>query len=128
MEQMGYHANAIITEFIEEYYDEYTYPNWYRRTFQFLDSCVNTSAIKRGNRYEVDIFIDWRNLHYKIRDSKQVIEWANEGLHGGYDLVDTELNFWDDAMVELTEETKGVLVRDFVKFLEQRTGCKARVR
>lgn len=124
---MGYHANAIITDFIQKYYDEYD-PNWYRRTYQFLDSCVNTSAIKNGKKYYVDIYIDYGNLHYKIKNTKQVIEWANEGLHGGLDVVENPVYFWDEAMYELKEETKGVFVRDFVKFLEQRTGNKARMR
>ena len=127
LEQMGYHANAIITDFIQHYYDEYD-PSSYDRTYQFLDSCVNSHVSKEGNKYVIDIFIDYHNLKYSIRNSKQVVEWANQGLHGGYDVVDDHSHFWNDAMYSLKEDEKCILIKDFVKFLEQRTGCKARMR
>lgn len=127
LEQMSYHAEAVIKSFIQYYYDDYD-PEWYRRTYQFLDSCVRTDVMKEGNKYIVDIYIDHENLHYAIKNTKLVIEWANQGLHGGYDLGQDPRPFWNDAMYVLKEEDKSILVKDFIKFLEQRTGCKAIVR
>lgn len=125
LNQEGFYSAAVITEFIQKYYDEYD-PSSYRRTFQFLDSVVNSKVFTEGGKYIVDIYIDWQNIHYKYSDTKQIIEWANEGLHGGYDVTDEKSHFWDDAMTSLKDSEKSDIVRSFINFLRKATGCKVR--
>lgn len=126
METMGKMCKEIITMYIKDYYYDYE-PDWYNRTFQFLDSCVSSHLYKSGNLYYIDIFIDYENLHYKLRNPKLVVEWANEGLHGGYDLGSGDSHFWDESMERLVPDNM-LLVENFVSAFQKYTGCKVEKR
>lgn len=124
MQTMTEACYNIVHEFLELYYDEYD-PEHYRRINQFLESCVTTNVYRFNGNYYADIFIDYENLHYKLREPKLVVEWANEGLHGGYDVTAIHHHFWDEAWDKLNRR---ILVQNFIRYFEKYTGCELRVR
>jgi len=96
----------IIDDAIKRYYDNY-HPSRYRREYQFFKSCIKTKPKWTGNTIEVEIYIDTDSMVYKPKkegqerpSGKQVVDWANAGLHGGMDVGDDE-RFWEDSMMEL---------------------------
>lgn len=115
----------IIDEFIEIYYDEYD-PTSYRRTEQFLLSCLKTDVYKFSGKYYADIYIDYEDLHYKL-NGLVIVEWANEGLHGGYDVIDDSEKhfFWDESWDKINRK---ILVQSFYQWFSKKTGCKVTVR
>lgn len=96
----------LIDDAIKRYYDNYT-PERYEREYQFYRSCIKTQPKWVGNTIKVEIYIDYNSMVYKPRNEmkerpsgKQVVDWANAGLHGGLDVGDDE-RFWEDSMEEL---------------------------
>lgn len=115
-------CNNVINAYIEDYYEEYE-PEYYRRTYQFMMSCVRSDVYKEGNYHHVDIFIDYHNLHYKIKNPLVIVEWANQGLHGGLDVTEKKSHFWDDAINVLIPD-EAILINNFIYWLEKNTGCE----
>lgn len=112
---------GIIREFIQIYYNEYE-PEQYDRTEQFLNSCTVSKIYKKGDNYCIDIYINFNNMYYKLSNPWQVVNWANRGLHGGYDNVQLGVStpfshFWDDAMSAIFNGAPTELIA-FVKWLE----------
>ena len=124
-------VQKIIHAHIEEYYAEYD-PIRYERTEQFLHSCVTSDVYRRGDVFCVEIYIDYDHMYYKISNPWQVVDWANRGLHGGYDNKELGVSqpfshFWDDAMEEIIPD-KAMLIQNFIKWLEEKTGAKVEAR
>lgn len=121
----------IIHAHIEEYYNEYE-PEKYERTKQFLHSCVTSEVYKKGKNFCIDIYIDYNHMYYKISNPWQVVDWANRGMHGGYDNEQLGISqpfshFWDDAMDEIIID-KTLVIEEFIKWLEEKTGSKVEAR
>ena len=90
----------LITEFITMFYTEYN-PHWYERTFQFLNSCTKTEVKRNGNSFIVSVYIDYVNLDYKDATGYDVVDLANHGYHGIYN-IETSTHFWDDSIEVMT--------------------------
>lgn len=114
---------SIINEFIQAYYDEYD-PDVYDRTNQFLHSCVVSDIYRKGESFCIDIYINYNSMYYKISNPWQVVNWANRGLHGGYDHAELGVSepfshFWDDAEATMFDGAPTELTA-FVQWLESR--------
>jgi len=107
-------VKELIDSFIMLYYNNYS-PLYYQRTYQFLDSCIRSDVIKEGNGYYVMIYIDTANLDYEDATGEQVVNWANQGLHGGMDVGDKD-KFWDDSIEMLN---KGYLIKLFGDYIKK---------
>lgn len=113
----GDKVKELIDSFIMLYYNNYTpKSNGYIRTYQFLESCIRSKVIKEGNGYYVMVYIDTANLDYEEATGEQVVDWANQGLHGGMDVGDN-VRFWDESMDMLIN--KGYLVKLFSEYLKK---------
>lgn len=106
-----------IQESITEFYSEYS-PEFYSRTYKFLNSLVKTDVVRSGNSIQcvVKINEDYLNYSYPNQDfspslsatGSDVAHWANRdfgfGNHGGTVNTDSS-GFWDRAMQDLGSET-----------------------
>ena len=75
---------AIIKRFLYKYYGEY-HPVEYDRTFQLLQSLVQTRVVSTGSGYEAEVYFDFNSLNYLTGSrpsGKEVMDAAAEGLHG----------------------------------------------
>lgn len=126
-------VNFVIDDFLERWYGDYI-PKQYKRTGQFLYSCVTSKVVKNGNQYKTKIFIDYRNMKHfmEIPDSKgktrplskaeelEIVQNANMGIHGietgekGF----TEFRFWDEAENYL--DRKDFIVKAFYDYLVEK--------
>lgn len=97
-DKMADKVKRTIEEFIRYYYQEYS-PELYSRTWQFLNSVVRTDAVKKGNIWCAEIYIDTSITYDNDWMMKGTAEYANEGLHGNVKVGD--MRFWDDAMEEI---------------------------
>lgn len=129
LEAVAVLIQEIIKEHIREYYSEFD-PEYYIRTNQFLNSCVRSDMYIRNGKPCIDVYINYNNIYYEVESPWQVINWANRGLHGGYDpnVRNEGLNyryshFWDDAMDEITPSNSEV-IQNFIKWMTEKTGVK----
>ncbi len=109
-----------IHESINEYYKEYT-PDFYQRTYKFLNSLVKTDIVRVGNSITCEVRIDEDYLNYEYPGNGSylfnvpatgldVVQWANRedymnGNHGATVDAGREQGFWDEAMQTLGGET-----------------------
>lgn len=120
----GDKVKELIDSFIMLYYNNYTpKSNGYIRTYQFLESCIRSDVIKEGNGYYVMVYIDTANLDYEDATGEQVVDWANQSLHGGMDVGD-DTRFWDESMDMIIN--KGYLVKLFSEYI-RKNGLKVMV-
>ena len=96
----------LINDSIEQYYDNYE-PSRYEREYQFFKSCIKTNPKWHGDEVEIEVYIDSESMVYRPKkeeqerpSGKQVVDWANRGLHGGLDVNDDH-KVWDDPISEL---------------------------
>lgn len=89
----------LIKRNIGIYYGNYD-PIKYQRTEQFLNSVFRTAVTGSGLSYHVEIYVDYNNLYYLGASGYQVAEWANEGLHGGFNTGDGH-SFWNASISEI---------------------------
>lgn len=113
-------SQAEIYEFIqkhmENYYNEAVFkngsaePSFYSRTYRLLNSLIQTNISVENGFISCGVQIDDNYLKYQYlgnsswEDNKtatgaDVMEWANEGLHGG--TVSGGEPLWDNAIQEL---------------------------
>lgn len=109
----------LIDDSIKQYYDNYE-PSKYKREYQFFQSCIKTQPKWAGNTVTVEVYIDYDSMIYKPKDKddrrpsgKEVVDWANVGLHGGLDVGD-EHRVWDDPIEELD---RGEVFADIISIL-----------
>lgn len=123
---------------IERYYDEYD-PDWYKRTYAFLNSLVKTDIIKRGNVLSCEVKIDEDYLRSFYADygdypseyrgtparGIDVVNWANRkfpddpmpgGNHGYTQDAGYRYGFWDGTLNELGD------ILDIIKDELQKVG------
>lgn len=118
----------VIDEFLARWYGDYT-PKQYKRTEQFLYSCITSKVVKSGNQYKTKVFIDYKNMHHvtNLPDGKtlplskeeeyEIVRNANMGIHGieTGELGFTEFRFWDET--ENYMEKQDFIVKAFYVFL-----------
>lgn len=97
-DKMADGVKRTIEEFIKFYYQEYT-PEFYSRTWEFLNSVVKTDVVKRGNSWCAEVYIDTSITYDNDWTMKGTAEYANEGLHGNVKVGD--MRFWCDVMEEI---------------------------
>ena len=99
--RMADEVKKKIEEFIRYYYHEYT-PEFYQRTWEFLNSVTRTDVEKISNGWQVKVYID-TSITYNNGWTMEGTAWqANQGLHGYYHAVKVgDMRFWDDALEEM---------------------------
>jgi hypothetical protein len=117
-QQCEFAANEVyeaINFFLAQYYSEYT-PKRYSREKDFLNSAFKTTVKRSGNGYVSEVGIDYESLDsYENATGFQVVSWANNALHGGYD-TGTNTHVWNDAMDATINS--GQLLADCITFLK----------
>lgn len=117
-----------IEEFIKLYYEEYS-PEYYMRTWTFLNSVCKTEAIKKGRVWEAVVYIDTSIIYnstayyqdgtpYKKQrwSVKGTAALAEKGLHGNIHVAN-ELHFWSDAVRDIIN--RKMIAQEFANFLKK---------
>lgn len=114
----------IIKQFLYQYYSEY-HPEVYQRTFQLLESLVQTRIISDGKGYKAEVYFDVDGLNYdtgRYPTGEQVMDAATQGYHGAMgDIPNTDKKFkyvdigngtkiWDDPRKVLDAKAINILV------------------
>lgn len=120
MKTVGVLADKVyetLNYFLKEYYESYD-PISYRRQEEFLRSAVKVEPkIVRG-KVIASVYIDYESLdNYKNASGYQVVNWANQGLHGGLDVGDNTPHVWNDT-VEAVDN--GTLLKLAIQYLKSR--------
>lgn len=119
---------GIIKNFLYQYYADYS-PELYDRTYQLLQSLVQSRVISDGKGYKAEIYFDLDSLRYSkyawqngnSPSGEQVFDAAKQGLHGAigdagggyrfrYVSGDTGVNIWNDPIRELDAKAINILV------------------
>ncbi len=97
-DKMADGVKRTIEEFIKFYYQEYS-PEFYSRTWEFLNSVVRTDTVKKSNVWCTEVYIDTSIIYDNGWNMEGTAEQANKGLHGWNHAVQvSDMRFWDDAM------------------------------
>lgn len=107
-----------LNYFLQEYYSSYT-PSSYRRQYDFLRSAVKVKPKQIGNKVIASVYIDYESMDdYKGATGYQVVDWANQGLHGGLDVGNNTPKVWDNTM-EATVDN-GELLKLAIEYLRRK--------
>lgn len=130
MKKITKFATNEVKSTIRTYYDEFN-PKRYNRTNQFRNSVITEEVQLIGGTYFSSVAVDYESMTYVYDygedmlfqgNGYEVVLAANRGEHGvetiGYQ---SNNHFWDDALVVTWNDA---ILRDFVKDLERKTGCK----
>lgn len=116
-DKMADEVKRKIEEFIRYYYHEYS-PEFYSRTWKFLNSVVKTEAVKNGTAWCAQVYIDTSIIYANGWTMKGTAEQANEGWHGWHHAVQVgDAHFWDDAMEEIHSPA---FINKFAGFLKSK--------
>ena len=115
---------SIIKNFLYKYYNDYD-PEWYNRTYQLLQSLVQSRIISDGKGYKAEIYFDLDSLSYAGGNpsGQQVMKAASQGFHGAMGKIpnskygshfqyfegDTGVSVWDDPVQKLDAEAIEIL-------------------
>lgn len=113
---------SIIKQFVRQFYNEYD-PIVYERTYQLLESLVQSRIVSDGKGYKAEIYFNIDGLKYSTGakpSGEQVMEAAKQGAHGamgranGVDLkyIDSGagIGVWNDPIMYLNSEAINILV------------------
>lgn len=107
-----------LNYFLITYYASYI-PVYYDRMFDFLHSAVKVKPKIKGNKVTAYVFIDYEAMdNYRDATGFQVVDWANQGLHGGMDLGNNTPHVWDDTVRSMI--SSGKLLDHAVKYLKSK--------
>ena len=107
-----------LNYFLQEYYDSYD-PVSYRRQKDFLYSAVKVEPKIVRNKAVASVYIDYESMdNYYNATGLQVVQWANQGLHGGLDVGDNTPHVWDDTMDETIKN--GELLKSAIQYLKSK--------
>ena len=107
-----------LNHFLQEYYSSYS-PSSYRRQYDFLRSAVKVKPKQIGNKVVASVYIDYDSMDdYKGVTGYQVVDWANQGLHGGLDVGNNTPEVWNDTMDATVNN--GELLRLAVEYLRRK--------
>lgn len=120
----------ILKDFLRQYYMDYD-PISYERTYQLLQSLVQSRIVSDGKGYKAEVYFDLDKLQYykpawqggKPPSGEQVFEAAKQGLHGAigdagsgwknweyhYEFGRTGVNIWSDPIRELDAKAINIL-------------------
>lgn len=106
---------TIIKQFVYKYYSDYD-PVLYERTYQLLQSLVQSRIISDGKGYKAEIYFDVDGLRYvtgRQPSGGQVMDAAASGGHGASGLRvvpgDTGISIWNDPIQKLDAEAIDIL-------------------
>ena len=109
---------GTLNHFLQEYYSSYS-PVSYRRQYDFLRSAVKVKPKQIGNKVVASVYIDYESMDdYKGVTGYQVVDWANQGLHGGLDVGNNTPEVWNDTMDATVNN--GELLRLAVAYLRSK--------
>lgn len=111
---------VIIKKFLYQYYTDYS-PEQYDRTYQLLQSLVQSRIVSDGKGYTAEIYFDIDGLNY-VTGSKpsgeQVMDAAAYGGHGAEGLRvvsgNTGVSAWNDPIQKLNAEAINILKKMLV--------------
>lgn len=113
-----------LNYFLQEYYSSYS-PKSYRRQYDFLRSAVKVEPKVVRGKVMASVYIDYESMDdYYEASGYQVVNWANQGLHGGLDVGNNTPHVWDDTMDETVKN--GELLKSAIAYLKSR-GYSVRV-
>lgn len=113
-----------LNYFLQEYYNSYN-PKSYRRQYDFLRSAVKVEPKIVKGKVIASVYIDYENLDdYYEASGYDVVNWANQGLHGGLDTGSNTPHVWDDTMDETINN--GELLKLAIQYLKS-NGFSVRV-
>lgn len=108
----------VLNFFLQEYYNSYN-PSTYQRQFDFLRSAVKVEPKIVGSKVIASVYIDYGSMdNYYEATGYQVIEWANQGLHGGTIEGNNTPRVWNDT-IKYTVES-GELLRLATAYLKSK--------
>lgn len=121
---MATRVYETLNYFLQEYYDSYN-PVSYRRQYDFLRSAVKVEPKIVRNKAVASVYIDYESMDdYYEASGYQVVNWANQGLHGGLDVGNNTPHVWDDTMDETVKN--GELLKAAIEYLKSK-GYSVRV-
>lgn len=113
---------SIIKKFVRQFYNEYD-PEVYQRTYQLLESLVQSRIVSDGKGYKAEIYFDVGGLRYTTGarpSGEQVMKAAAQGAHGamgnanGVDLLYVDsgagTGVWNDPIMYLNANAINILV------------------
>lgn len=107
-----------LNYFLQEYYDSYD-PMSYRRQYDLLRSAVKIEPKIVRNKAVASVYIDYEAMdNYYNATGLQVVQWANQGLHGGLDVGNNTPHVWDDTMDETVKN--GELLKAAIQYLKSK--------
>lgn len=111
VENACYRLLGTLQELIEsEYYDLYE-PNFYKRTYQFLESVT----VKMLNKTCAKIFMDETTMNYgEYWDGETQLYMADAGYHGTTDIY-TNGHFWKSFIEYCEDNAVNILVDEMQK-------------
>lgn len=123
-------VELLISQFISLWYGDYL-PIKYKRTYQFLHSCVRAKVIRHGSQYKTRVYIDYKNMHHimdnvngrnnvPLTQSQEyaIVHEANRAIHGIKDRKPGAegIKFWDDAMDDMQQND--YIINSFYHYLK----------
>lgn len=104
---------VIIKRFLRQFYNEYD-PVAYERTYQFLESLVQSRIIRDGNGYKAEVYF---NLDYIYEtgtnpSGEDVMQAAEWGRHGAMGLAVADFkgtSVWHESLAVLNAEAIEIL-------------------
>lgn len=108
---------VVIKKFLYQYYADYD-PVQYERTYQLLQSLVQSRIVSDGKGYKAEIYFDIDGLNYATGakpSGEQVMDAAAYGGHGAEGLRvvsgDTGVSAWNDPIQKLNADAINILKR-----------------
>ena len=108
---------VVIKKFLYQYYADYD-PVQYERTYQLLQSLVQSRIVSDGKGYKAEIYFDIDGLNYATGakpSGAQVMDAAAYGGHGAEGLRvvsgDTGVSAWNDPIQKLNADAINILKR-----------------
>ncbi len=114
----------IIKDFIRRFYADYS-PDRYHRTYQLLQSLVQSRIVSDGSGYKAEIYFNLDALSYDGGNpsGEQVMAAASQGLHGAIGKIpnskynsdfqyipgNSGIGIWDDPVEILDAEAINIL-------------------
>lgn len=104
-----------VDEEFMNYYLDYN-PLVYNRTGAMSYVPKKTDAILSGNSVNAEVFLD-TDYDYDVGNwsGKEVIESANQGLHGGQDLGTGDVKVWDNPINEIDSNSHAMWAESLKK-------------
>ena len=114
----------IIKNFLRQFYGDYD-PSAYQRTYQLLQSLVQSRVVSKGNGYVAEVYFNLDALSYDGGNpsGEQVMAAASQGLHGAIGKIpnskynsnfqyipgNSGIGIWDDPIEILDAKAINIL-------------------